>query len=377
MAEPQGQRKLLEKFDAVARRGADASKDDVLDLLVDLFAARGEGMSAATLDSCLDLLFVASSWATAPARTKALARLVHLPATPSSRLLAWAAGPIETAEPVLRHARHLTSADLLRVLVEASPAHLRAAASRSELPESVTDLILLRGDREAILLLALNRSARLSRSSFNALAAMAQSNTAMRDALIRRSDLPGRVVEKLWPSLDGDLRARLIASGWRYSMAEIEEIGREASAGLPQEVGAGPLPRSLDAYRTLVETEAVPLSDALAELIKAGRLVEAGQLIARVRGMPEGVALNLLCGAYERGAAVLARHLALKDEAVLLLACARSRLPRVASTEIRHALALTDEISKSEAEALIAAMEKLWASGIANTGERRRFRPAA
>ena len=62
---------------------------------------------------------------------------------------------------------------------------------------------------------------------------------------------------------------------------------------------------------------------------------------------------------------------------VLLLACARSRLPRVASTEIRHALALTDEISKSEAEALIAAMEKLWASGIANTGERRRFRPAA
>src|SRR3954466_13305657 len=167
MSEPQGRRKVLEKFDALVREGAGASKDDVLDLLVELFAAGGHEMSGAKLDACLDLLCVLSSLASPQARTEALARLARLRLTPASRLLAWAAGPIETAEPVLRHAKHLTSADLLRVLIEASPAHLRAAASRNELPESVTDLILLRGDREAILLIALNRSARLSRSSFN------------------------------------------------------------------------------------------------------------------------------------------------------------------------------------------------------------------
>src|SRR3954471_6520949 len=153
MSAPLGRQKLAVKLDGLVRQGAGGAKDEVLDLLVDLFAALGSGMNVDKLDACLDLLFVVSSWASPRARANALARLSRLPTTPSSRLLAWAAGPIETAEPVLRHARHLTSADLVRVLLEASPAHLRAAASRNELPESVTDLILLRGDREAILLM--------------------------------------------------------------------------------------------------------------------------------------------------------------------------------------------------------------------------------
>lgn len=377
MSEPQGRRKVLEKFDALVREGAGASKDDVLDLLVELFAARGHEMSGAKLDACLDLLCVVSTLASPQARSDALARLARLPTTPASRLVAWAAGPIETAEPVLRHAKHLASADLVRVLLEASPAHLRAAATRENLSESVTDLMLLRGDREAVLLMVLNRSARLSRSSFNTLVAMAGSNAALRDALIQRSDLPGHVVEKFWPSLDADRKARLIVAGFRYSVSEVEEASREASAELVREVRAGALPQSVDGYRALVESERMTLSEALSDILKAARLTEAAQLIARVRGLSEGVALNLLYGSYDRGVAVLARDLGLKDEVILLLACTRSRLPWIRWTEIRHALAFAEDIAKSEAEALIAGVESLWAAGVANTGERRRFRRAA
>lgn len=364
---------MLAKLDTLLRQGAGVSKDTVLDFLVDLVAVRGPEMTRQKLNDCFDLVTMMSSMASAEGRASAFERLASLSHTPASRLLAWAAGPIEIAGPVIRHGRNLSNADLVRLLLEATPAHLRAAAGRDSLSENLTDLILLRGDREAIALMLRNRRARISRSSFNALAGMAPNSKPVRDALVQRSDLPGHVVEKLWPALDTTLKARLIVAGWRYSTAEIEEVSREAMRE-GHERGPGGPPPSFEGYRNLIEGESLSLSAALSEILKAGRLVEAAQVIAGVRGISDGVALNLLFGSYDRGAAILARNLGLKDDVVLLLACARGRLPWVRSTEIRQALSLAEEVSKKEAETIMAILEELWAAGVADTGDRRRVR---
>ena len=91
-------------------------------------------------------------------------------------------------------------------------------------------------------------------------------------------------------------------------MSEIDAVGREVSAVLVDKVRSGSLPQSIDTYAALVRDGRVALDEALTEVLETGRLVEAAQLIARVLGLAEGVALNLLYGVYDQGAAVLVKR---------------------------------------------------------------------
>lgn len=374
MTEPLHRKAVLERLDALAREGAGVSGDAVLDLLADLVALSGDGMGRAATQACCDLLLQAMRLASAPARAAAAARLAPLPGTPPGLLMALAREPVEVAGPVLRDGANLSSADLMRLVAEVSPAHLRAVARRDGLAETVTDLIVLRGDREAVVLALLNRRARLSPASLMALAERAQTDAPLRTALIQRSDLPDILVDRIWPGLDREHRARLLAAGWRYSMSEVDEVGRETGAALVAAVRDGTLPQGVDTYRTLVAEGLVTISEAAGEILQSGRLVEAAQLVARLNGLNEGVALNLLYGVYDRGVALLARRAGLDEEVLTSLACARSRLPFVGGSDVRRTLRAFQDCDEAEAAEILDLLDALWWAGVANGGTRRRFR---
>ncbi len=374
MAEPGQGGRVLDRLEALARQGSAAPGDAVLDLMVDLLQARGPFMRPGNRDACAGLLAVVMRRASPAARVEAAERLARLPGLPPGLLVALAREPIEVAGPVLQHGAGLSGMDLMRLVTELSPAHLRAVARRPTLGETVTDLLVLRGDREAVMLALLNRNARFSQTSLTTLADRAGSDGALRTALVQRSDLPDGIVERLWPLLDAGHKARLLASGWRYSMSEIEEVGRETGAALQAAVRDGTLPQGVDTYRALVEEGRVSLSEALDEVVGAGRLVEAAQLVARLNGLTEGVALNLLYGVYDRGLALLARRTGL-DEAVLTgLACARARLPFIGGSDVRRTLRAREEIGDDEAREVLDLLDTLWWAGVSNGGTRRRFR---
>jgi Uncharacterised protein conserved in bacteria (DUF2336) len=367
---------LLEKLEALTRQGSGVSNDAVLDLVVDLLTARGADMSPEQHSVCGDLLDAIMARASVSARSTACARLARLPMAPSSLLATWADGPIEVAAPILQHAPNLTSADLIRTLSQAGPGHLRAVAKRETLAEDVTAFIARRGDREATVLTLLNRRAKFSEASLHKLSEAAIGDSMLRGAIAHRPDLPDAIVERVWPLLDVELKARLIASGWRYSMAEIDEACRETSAALVGAVRAGALPQSIGTYRAMVVDGPATLSEALAEIVETGRLVEAAHLIARTLALSDGVAINLFFGVYDRGAAVLARHADLEESVVHHIASARARLAWVRSTDPRRTAALLRAFDKAQAREIVSALEALWNSGVANTGSRRRFRSA-
>lgn len=361
---------MLDKLEALARQGAAASADAVLDLVVDLFAARAERMRPASRDACLELLLLTMRRASSEGRGAAACRLAQLPSAPPAVLMALAREAIDVAGPVLQHGRNLSGANLVRLVSEASPEHLRAVARRDGLSEAVTNLILLRGDREAVILSLLNRQARLSRASLVSLADKARSDTPLRSALTQRSDLPEPVVDRLWPLLDAGGKARLVAAGWRYSRQEIDEVARETAGALVATLRRGAMVRSVDTYRALVEDGAATLSEALTELLEAGRWVEAAQFVARRIGLEEGVALNLLSGVYDRGFAVLARGAGLDEASATRFAYARLRLPSTRAADIRPALRAFAEVGEAEARDILDILEALWAVGVTEGGAR-------
>ncbi len=297
---------LHEKLEGLAALGSRVAPDDLLDILVDLLASRGWRLAPDQRQACAELIWTLTKRASGGARRRAARRLANLEATPPDLLLALAREPIEVAEPVLRHGRNLKGDHLLQVVSEEGVDHLRAVATRHELNEATTTLMLLRGDREALAACLRNPRARISRATFGALAQAAIADADLREALASRPDLPDTAVEALWPHLDLALKARLLAAGFAYEPGELAEFRAEG-----RRRGQGACPDPSAAIMGLEEPPGLP---------------EAAWILGPAAAIEPALALNLLRGAYERGVALLARAAGLDDRALLRLVCGAASL---------------------------------------------------
>lgn len=327
---------LHDKLEGLSARGAGVGADEVLDLLVDVLTIRGWRLSEERRRACAELIWKTTRLASGGGRRLAARRLATLDAAPSELLLALAREPIDIAEPVLRYGRNLRSDDLLQVVSEEGVAHLRAVATRPELSEAATTLMLLRGDRQALLACLGNRRARLSRATFGALAGVAMADAGLRAALCGRGDLPDSVVDTLWPGLDAEQRARLLAAGFPYAPHQLAEFRAEAARWT--DAGAG------DDASAAIRA----LDDPLSLEVAACRL-------AVPAGIDPGLALNLLRGSYERGPVLLARSADLDEAAFLRLLCSAARRA-VRAPNVNAALRALAGLELAEARDILGRM---------------------
>jgi uncharacterized protein DUF2336 len=89
---------------------------------------------------------------------------------------------IEVAGPVLTQSRRLHTSDLIDIAATMGQAHLLAISGRQQLDESVTDVILSRGDEEVVFKLATNSGARFSQTGYGILVKDAEPTTGWRKA---------------------------------------------------------------------------------------------------------------------------------------------------------------------------------------------------
>ncbi len=126
---------------------------------------------------------------------------------------------ISVAAPVLLKSKRLADLDLVDIARSKSQAHLLAIASRSGVPERVTDELVERGDREVVRSVAENRKARLSNRGFS--------------VLVRRAEQDGVLAEKvgLRPDIPPALFRELLLKATEVVQQRLLKIGRSADAG--------------------------------------------------------------------------------------------------------------------------------------------------
>jgi uncharacterized protein (DUF2336 family) len=110
---------------------------------------------------------------------------------------------IAIAGPVLELAPGLGDGMLAEVAGAKGPKHLTAISRRNTIGDTVTDILIERGNPEMALKLAGNPHARLSEMAFVKLINKAKSDKALADAIAARNDLP----EELLPFLNLALAA--------------------------------------------------------------------------------------------------------------------------------------------------------------------------
>jgi uncharacterized protein (DUF2336 family) len=213
----------------------------------------------------------------------------------------------EVARLVLRLSPVLTDTDLAAIAISQTQEHLAAIAERARLSEGVTDILVERGDSAVLRSVSGNEGAQFSDHGFDRLLQRGGDDTAVGEALARRSDLSPqraervlRIVEQMSDpgSEAGSHQAVMLARQARQQRREVRLLIADLQAG----------ERSLDEVVTMLAEEE--------------RAFHLAQVIATRAEIATEQALRVLMQRDVSGIAVLARTLDLgKDtfHAVLLL----------------------------------------------------------
>jgi uncharacterized protein (DUF2336 family) len=119
---------------------------------------------------------------------------------------------IAVAGPVLKDSQQLSAPDLVRIAQSKGQGHLLAISRRSEIDETVTDVLVNRGDSEVARSVAVNAGARFSQQGFATLVKRAEQDDTLAELAGRRADMPPQLFEQLLSKATEAVKEKLMAS---------------------------------------------------------------------------------------------------------------------------------------------------------------------
>jgi uncharacterized protein (DUF2336 family) len=136
---------------------------------------------------------------------------------------------IDVARPVLSHSEQLDEMTLAEGARSKSQAHLLAISTRKVIPESVTDILVERGNREVALSTAGNPGASFSEFGYSSLVRRSSGDDDLAVCTWSRSEIPRRHLLKLFADASDSVRRRLSKEDPRKAALMAEIVTRAAS----------------------------------------------------------------------------------------------------------------------------------------------------
>lgn len=155
------------------------------------------------------------------------------------------------AAPVLRKSTHVSEGDLIEIADIRGQEHLLAISGRETLSETLSDLLVMRGDSVVRGTLAQNAGARFSEAAYVILVRDAERNDSLTEKLGLRRDIPLGLLETLIAKAGAKVRAHILQT----ASTGMQESIKAAIAKVAEQTGA--LPRKpidyTEAKRKVVE----------------------------------------------------------------------------------------------------------------------------
>ncbi len=184
----------------------------VLQRVTDLFVAGSRGFSDEQIGLFDDVMQQLAADIEVKARARLASHLAGVERAPPRLVRALAFDDeIDVAGPVLTHSQQLSDADLVENARSKSQQHLLAIAQRLKLNETVTDVLVERGNARVVRKVAHNKGARFSLAGYDKLTVRAQRDRRLTLILGARGDLPRQCFLKLLENASAAVRARLEA----------------------------------------------------------------------------------------------------------------------------------------------------------------------
>lgn len=143
---------------------------------------------------------------------------------------------ITVAGPVLKDSKRLSSPDLVEIASVKSQDHLLAISQRAEIDETVTDVLVDRGNSEVARKVAVNSGARFSQAGFATLVRRAEHDDVLAELAGQRADMPPQLFAQLLAKATATVKAKL--ASLRPEAADevartLDKVTRELQAQCP------------------------------------------------------------------------------------------------------------------------------------------------
>ena len=159
---------------------------------------------------------------------------------------------IEVAGPILRESKQLESYALVANACTKDQSHMLAIAKRESIDESVTDVLVTRGNQEVVNSVVTNGGARFSDFGFLHMIKRAEGDSILAEQLGLRKDIPRHVFQQLIAKASDDVKKRLERE--RPAMADqIQTSVSDVTGELQSKFG--PVSRSYFVAKRVVMTQ--------------------------------------------------------------------------------------------------------------------------
>lgn len=236
-----------------------------------------------------------------------LSRIPHAPPRILGRLSA--DEDPDVCGPVLEHATGLAEADLVSSALTRGQPQLLAISRRRTLAESITDILVDRGDSIVLRTVAANRGARFSDAGFTRLVARADQDDDLQVVTACRDDLPRHLFLRLLTKASEVVRARIGREG-QHSPDLIRRIVAEVTRSLAPRpaIDVADYAEGLRAVRRLRRTGA--LTEAtVAAFARDERLQHSVCALAAIADLPVEIVADLMLQPQAEGLLLLAKGL--------------------------------------------------------------------
>lgn len=257
------------------------------------------------------------------ARARFAGYLAQSPAAPPRILRQLALDDaIDVAGPVLARSEQLDEVTLAEGAKTKSQAHLLAISTRRTIPESVTDILVERGNREVALSTAANPGASFSEFGYSSLVRRASDDDDLAVCTWSRREIPRRHLLELFADASDSLKRRLSKEDPRKA-AQLADVVMRAAGRLQTQTRESSA--DFAKARALVQ----PLDDAgrldeaaLLDFASAQKFTETALALSVICDLPVGLIERALVEERSEQVLVLAKAAALSwttTKAILLL----------------------------------------------------------
>ena len=227
---PDAHQSLIDELISTVATGNAQQRLRVLQRITDLFVAGSHRYSDQQIALFDDVLQQLAAEIEVKARAKLAHQLASMDHAPPKLIRALAFDDaIAVAGPVLVNSPQLSDADLVENATTKSQKHLLAIAQRLKLSETVTDVLVERGNRGVVRSVASNPGARFSLAGYGKLTARARYDRKLTLAVGQRSDIPRQYFLKLLENASASVRAKLEAANPQLAAAIRDAVDDVAS----------------------------------------------------------------------------------------------------------------------------------------------------
>ena len=218
----------IEKLTSLARESSSDKRRELLREITDVFMHDPGGHSETEIGHFDAIMCAVSKSVEMSMRQALAARLSEVPYAPHDVIAQLAADEIDVARPVLEQSSVLTDDDLINVAESRGSEHMQAISTRPDISETVTDVLVARGDDRVLETLVRNTGARLSRNSMTRIVARSEQVPALHGPLINRRDMPSDLLGSMYFFVSEKLKREIETRAESIDMATLDEKIQES-----------------------------------------------------------------------------------------------------------------------------------------------------